>query len=187
MTHTGQICVYSTLPSWLPWVRFVPIFSHQNYLMWLLTHIKILVAMMQWGVCSCPPPACLHVACVVQQKDARQWFAELSVDMDKVRILLRKTFAFKYSILDNMNITLTRIKQISHGDIFRWTEVNGNDKNVIFSSFKKKKELYRETNSIHNILCCHKITVRNQEFQSYQLYLENKITKVLYSKQKHTN
>lgn len=32
-----------------------------------------------------PPTACLHVACVVQQKDARQWFAELSVDMDKVR------------------------------------------------------------------------------------------------------
>lgn len=24
------------------------------------------------------------MACVVQQKDARQWFAELSVDMDKV-------------------------------------------------------------------------------------------------------
>lgn len=32
------------------------------------------------------PAACLHVACVVQQKDARQWFAELSVDMDKVRL-----------------------------------------------------------------------------------------------------
>lgn len=32
-----------------------------------------------------PPTACLHVACVVQQKDARQWFSELSVDMDKVR------------------------------------------------------------------------------------------------------
>lgn len=32
-----------------------------------------------------PFAACLHVACVVQQKDARQWFAELSVDMDKVR------------------------------------------------------------------------------------------------------
>lgn len=35
--------------------------------------------------CSFRPAACLHVACVVQQKDARQWFAELSVDMDKVR------------------------------------------------------------------------------------------------------
>lgn len=34
------------------------------------------------------PKACLHVACVVQQKDARQWFAELSVDMDKVRVAL---------------------------------------------------------------------------------------------------
>lgn len=34
------------------------------------------------------PTACLHVACVVQQKDARQWFAELSVDMDKVRLII---------------------------------------------------------------------------------------------------
>ena len=24
------------------------------------------------------------MACVIQQKDAKQWFAELSVDMDKV-------------------------------------------------------------------------------------------------------
>lgn len=29
------------------------------------------------------------MACVVQQKDARQWFAELSVDMEKV-----DTFSF---------------------------------------------------------------------------------------------
>uniref|UniRef100_A0AAY5KH96 Cyclin-C n=1 Tax=Esox lucius TaxID=8010 RepID=A0AAY5KH96_ESOLU len=41
-------------------------------------------------LCLLYPPfmialACLHVACVVQQKDARQWFAELSVDMEKVR------------------------------------------------------------------------------------------------------
>eukprot|EP00064_Thunnus_orientalis_P003783 superscaffoldBa00000323_g3794 len=36
-----------------------------------------------------PPTACLHVACVVQQKDARQWFAELSVDMDKILEIIR--------------------------------------------------------------------------------------------------
>uniref|UniRef100_A0A3B3SQQ4 Cyclin-C n=1 Tax=Paramormyrops kingsleyae TaxID=1676925 RepID=A0A3B3SQQ4_9TELE len=34
-------------------------------------------------------PACLHVACVVQQKDARQWFAELSVDMEKILEIIR--------------------------------------------------------------------------------------------------
>ncbi len=33
--------------------------------------------------------ACLHVACVVQQKDARQWFAELSVDMEKILEIIR--------------------------------------------------------------------------------------------------
>ncbi|MBZ3871893.1 Cyclin-C [Sciurus carolinensis] len=32
---------------------------------------------------------CLHVACVVQQKDARQWFAELSVDMEKILEIIR--------------------------------------------------------------------------------------------------
>ncbi|XP_064026261.1 cyclin-C isoform X1 [Pogoniulus pusillus] len=41
-------------------------------------------------LCLLYPPfmialACLHVACVVQQKDARQWFAELSVDMEKAQ------------------------------------------------------------------------------------------------------
>ena len=40
-------------------------------------------------LCLLYPPfmialACLHVACVVQQNDAKHWFAELSVDMEKV-------------------------------------------------------------------------------------------------------
>ncbi|XP_012789134.2 cyclin-C-like [Sorex araneus] len=33
--------------------------------------------------------ACLHVACVVQQKDARKWFAELSVAMEKILEIIR--------------------------------------------------------------------------------------------------
>uniref|UniRef100_A0A8C7MRW6 Cyclin C n=1 Tax=Oncorhynchus kisutch TaxID=8019 RepID=A0A8C7MRW6_ONCKI len=45
-------------------------------------------------LCLLYPPfmialACLHVACVVQQKDARQWFAELSVDMEKILEIIR--------------------------------------------------------------------------------------------------
>uniref|UniRef100_A0A8D3BXZ8 Cyclin C n=1 Tax=Scophthalmus maximus TaxID=52904 RepID=A0A8D3BXZ8_SCOMX len=45
-------------------------------------------------LCLLYPPfmialACLHVACVVQQKDARQWFSELSVDMDKILEIIR--------------------------------------------------------------------------------------------------
>jgi len=28
--------------------------------------------------------AALHMACVIQQRDARQWFAELAVDLEKV-------------------------------------------------------------------------------------------------------
>lgn len=40
--------------------------------------------------------ACLHVACVVQQKDARQWFAELSVDMEKVLSFYLLPFAMDW-------------------------------------------------------------------------------------------
>ena len=45
-------------------------------------------------LCLLYPPfmialACLHVACVVQQNDARQWFAELSVDMEKILEIIR--------------------------------------------------------------------------------------------------
>jgi len=32
--------------------------------------------------------AALHMACVIQQKDVRQWFAELAVDLEKVWICL---------------------------------------------------------------------------------------------------
>ncbi|XP_064649185.1 cyclin-C-like [Lineus longissimus] len=33
--------------------------------------------------------ACLHMACVIQQKDCKNWFAELSVDMDKILDITR--------------------------------------------------------------------------------------------------
>lgn len=32
----------------------------------------------------------LHIACVIQQKDLKQWFAELSVDMDKILEITRQ-------------------------------------------------------------------------------------------------
>jgi hypothetical protein len=38
----------------------------------VLTHLPVLFV------------AALHMACVVHQKDCKQWFAELSVDMGKV-------------------------------------------------------------------------------------------------------
>ena len=45
-------------------------------------------------LCLLYPPfmialACLHVACVVQQNDAKHWFAELSVDMEKILEIIR--------------------------------------------------------------------------------------------------
>ncbi|CAE1251627.1 CCNC [Acanthosepion pharaonis] len=49
-------------------------------------------------VCLMYPPylialACLHIACVIQDKDGRQWFAELSVDMDKVLEITKQILA----------------------------------------------------------------------------------------------
>lgn len=40
-------------------------------------------------VCLMYPPslialACLHIACVVQRKDVKQWFSELNIDMEKI-------------------------------------------------------------------------------------------------------
>ena len=40
-------------------------------------------------ICLMYPPslialACLNIACAIQKKDAKQWFAELNVDMEKV-------------------------------------------------------------------------------------------------------
>ncbi|XP_041357395.1 cyclin-C-like [Gigantopelta aegis] len=37
--------------------------------------------------------ACLHMACVIKQKDIKQWFAELCVDMDKILEITRQILA----------------------------------------------------------------------------------------------
>ncbi|KAF1491014.1 Cyclin-C, partial [Pygoscelis antarcticus] len=57
-------------------------------------HRRIVNDTYRTDLCLLYPPfmialACLHVACVVQQKDARQWFAELSVDMEKILEIIR--------------------------------------------------------------------------------------------------
>ena len=50
-------------------------------------------------VCLLYPPylvalSCLHMACVIKEKDTKQWFAELSVDMDKVLEITRYVLNF---------------------------------------------------------------------------------------------
>ena len=50
-------------------------------------------------VCLLYPPylvalSCLHMACVIKEKDTKQWFAELSVDMDKVLEVTRYVLNF---------------------------------------------------------------------------------------------
>jgi cyclin C len=36
--------------------------------------------------------ACLNLACVVQKKDAKQWFSDLNVDMEKVLAIFQSFF-----------------------------------------------------------------------------------------------
>lgn len=50
---------------------------------------KIVNDSLRTDVCLLYPPylialACLHMACVISQKDTKHWFAELNVDLDKV-------------------------------------------------------------------------------------------------------
>lgn len=68
-------------------------------------------------VCLMYPPslialACLHVACVVQRKDAKQWFSELNIEMEKIFEITRhilylydiyKTYDEKEQIKDIMS------------------------------------------------------------------------------------
>lgn len=46
--------------------------------------------------------AALHMACVMQHKDAKQWFAELTVDMDKVMEISRQMLAL-YELWKNFD------------------------------------------------------------------------------------
>ena len=43
--------------------------------------------------------AALHMACVIQQKDARQWFAELAVDLEKVHHFMLFSLFFNSLVL----------------------------------------------------------------------------------------
>ena len=50
-------------------------------------------------VCLMYPPslialACLNISCVIQKKDSKQWFSELSVDMEKVERVLKLNIYF---------------------------------------------------------------------------------------------
>jgi cyclin C len=54
-------------------------------------------------VCLMYPPslialACLHIACVMQKKDTKQWFSELNVDMEKIFEITRHIL-YMYDIL----------------------------------------------------------------------------------------
>ncbi|KAK8730242.1 hypothetical protein OTU49_008171, partial [Cherax quadricarinatus] len=40
-------------------------------------------------ISTCQTVACIHMACVVHQKDCKQWFAELNTDLDRIMEITR--------------------------------------------------------------------------------------------------
>jgi cyclin-C len=71
-----------------PLVQFVSDLGPEDYQL-LQVAWRIVNDSYRTDVCLMYPPslialACLHMSCVMQKKDAKQWFAELNVDMDKV-------------------------------------------------------------------------------------------------------
>jgi cyclin-C len=45
---------------------------------------------------------CLHISCVIQKKDAKQWFSELNVDMEKIFEITRHILYF-YEVYKSYN------------------------------------------------------------------------------------
>lgn len=59
--------------------------------------------------------ACLHIASVIQQRDLKQWLAECSVDMDKVR----GTSPLNHCLLKNWELCQTKFRYIFCIILFR--------------------------------------------------------------------
>ncbi|PIK55645.1 putative cyclin-C-like [Apostichopus japonicus] len=68
---------------------------------------KIVNDSLRTDVCLLYPPylialACLHMACVISQKDTKHWFAELNVDLDKVLEITQQILQL-YDLWKNYN------------------------------------------------------------------------------------
>ncbi|CAH1782036.1 unnamed protein product [Owenia fusiformis] len=79
-----------------PLIQYAADIGHEESLLQLAW--RIVNDSLRTDICLFYPPylialACLHMACVIQQKDAKQWFAELSVDMDKILEITRHILA----------------------------------------------------------------------------------------------
>lgn len=75
-----------------PLVQFVHDWSNKDNI--LPTAWNVVNDSYRTDVCLLYPPhqialACLHIACVITQKDCKQWFAELNTDLDKVLEITR--------------------------------------------------------------------------------------------------
>ncbi|XP_037274425.2 cyclin C [Rhipicephalus microplus] len=68
---------------------------------------KVVNDSLRTDVCLLHPPhqialACLHVACVILQRDCKHWFAELNVDMEKILDITRQVLGL-YDTWRNMD------------------------------------------------------------------------------------
>ena len=87
---------YNLVPGPHGWVfRFLIIFDHLKCMSYFLIQCYFLSSpslftwLLRCDVCLMYPPylialACIHMAAVVNKKDVKGWFAELSVDMGKI-------------------------------------------------------------------------------------------------------
>ncbi|KAJ6222947.1 hypothetical protein RDWZM_001492 [Blomia tropicalis] len=75
-----------------PLVQYVQEWSNKDSI--LPTAWNVVNDSFRTDVCLLYPPhqialACLHIACVITQKDCKQWFAELNTDLDKILEITR--------------------------------------------------------------------------------------------------
>lgn len=88
-----------------PLVQYAQDLGHEDTILPLAW--RIVNDSLRTDVCLLYPPylialACLHMACVILQKDVKQWFAELNVDMEKILEITRYILAL-YELWKNFD------------------------------------------------------------------------------------
>lgn len=88
-----------------PLIQYAQDLGHEDSILPLAW--RIVNDSLRTDVCLLFPPylialACLHMACVILQKDVKQWFAELNVDMEKILEITRYILAL-YELWKNFD------------------------------------------------------------------------------------
>jgi len=98
-------CCLVVYQPYRPLIQYAQDLGHEDTILPLAW--RIVNDSLRTDVCLLYPPylislACLHMACVIQQKDVKQWFAELNVDMEKILEITRYILAL-YELWKNFD------------------------------------------------------------------------------------